>query len=241
MIYSRRGLHGQLTEQLGRRIVSGEVDEGAILDVTAIESEFGVSRTVVRETFRALATKGLLDARPRVGTFVLPRGRWNLLDSDVMRWRADLELSPRLHVELDQLRHLIEPWAAREAALNHDHADLGLMRKHIEEMRKARDDGSLRGESVLEAHIDADVAFHASILAATGNELARSLVVVLDPLLRSRDALIPEGAQNENFLELHVAVVEAIESRDPDRAERAVLELLDEAAADLSSLRGGHG
>ena len=92
--FSRRGLHGQLADTIGRRILSGELAEGQILDVEKFESDFNVSRTVVREATKVLSAKGLLDARPRVGTYVRPRASWNLLDSDVMVWRA--EKSPAL-------------------------------------------------------------------------------------------------------------------------------------------------
>lgn len=236
-IYSRRGLHGQVFDTLGRRIVTGEFPEGAILDVEGLETEFRVSRTVVRETLRGLATKGLLDARPRVGTFVLPRHQWNLLDTDVMRWRGDAGPSVRLQSELDELRRLIEPWASRRAATNRTDDDVAELHHQVDLMRRSHEIATRDGSpSALPAHIDADLAFHSTILRATGNELADRLVVVLEPLLRSRNELIPETAQSAVFLELHAAVAAAIEAGDPDEAERTTTSLLDQAASDLSAV-----
>ncbi len=241
IIYSRRGLHGEVSDTLGRRIVTGEVPEGASLDVDGLGAEFQVSRTVVRETLRSLATKGLLDARPRVGTFVLPRSQWNLLDTDVMRWRGDAGPSARLQSELDELRRLIEPWASRRAATNRTDDDVEELHHQVDLMRQAHKSVTSDGSaSNLDAHIDADIAFHAAILRATGNELARRLVVVLEPLLRSRDELIPEAAQSPVFLDLHAGVAAAIEARDPAEAERATTYLLDQAASALSTVIAEH-
>ncbi|MCY7411658.1 MAG: GntR family transcriptional regulator [Salinibacterium sp.] len=86
--YSRRGIHGQVVDVLGLRILSGELLPGSVVDPEALSAEFGVSRTVVREAIKVLAAKGLMDARPRTGTRITERSRWRLLDTDVMNWRA---------------------------------------------------------------------------------------------------------------------------------------------------------
>jgi DNA-binding FadR family transcriptional regulator len=87
--YSNRGLGGQIVEDLGRRIVQGELPPGSTIDVDQLESQHAVSRTVVREAVKVLIAKGLLDARPKRGTFVRSATQWNLLDGDVMSWRDD--------------------------------------------------------------------------------------------------------------------------------------------------------
>ena len=45
-----------------------------------------MSRSAVREAIKMLKAKGLLHSRPKVGTRVEPRARWNLLDRDVLAW-----------------------------------------------------------------------------------------------------------------------------------------------------------
>jgi len=86
-----RGLHGVLVEILGQQIVDGTVDPGKPLVPEAVGEKYEVSRTVVRETLRVLETKGLIAARPNTGTRVRPIEEWNLLDADVLRWRASSE------------------------------------------------------------------------------------------------------------------------------------------------------
>src|SRR5690349_23211669 len=87
--YQGRGLHGEVVERLGRRILSGELNAGVTLDIPGLERELDVSRTVLREALRVLKSKGLVDARPKRGTFVQPRTEWLLLDHDVVRWQFE--------------------------------------------------------------------------------------------------------------------------------------------------------
>src|SRR5262249_16251624 len=85
--YPRRGLHGRVGQAVGQGIPQRINPPGDPLDVASLGAEFGVSRTVVREALKVLAAKGLVDARPKRGTFVRPRADWSLLDPDVLRWR----------------------------------------------------------------------------------------------------------------------------------------------------------
>jgi len=54
-----------------------------------LAEEFGVSRPVSREAFRALQGKGLLIARPKAGTRVSDPRTWNYLDPQVITWRLE--------------------------------------------------------------------------------------------------------------------------------------------------------
>lgn len=84
---SLRSLHQTLARELGIRIVRGAYKAGDFLEreIDACE-RLGVSRTAYREAVRALAAKGLIEARPKIGTRVLARERWHLLDPDVLSW-----------------------------------------------------------------------------------------------------------------------------------------------------------
>src|SRR5229473_6570900 len=75
--YPEQSLHGRVVHAMGRRIVSGDLQPGALLPA---ELELKASRTVVREAIKVLAAKGLVESRPKTGTRVRPTDSWNLLD-----------------------------------------------------------------------------------------------------------------------------------------------------------------
>src|SRR5207237_7585258 len=85
-------LHGTIARKLGISIVSGQYQPGDLLDSEIAASEqFAVSRTAYREAVRILAAKGLVDARPKVGTRINPQSKWALLDPDVLEWTFESE------------------------------------------------------------------------------------------------------------------------------------------------------
>src|SRR5215468_11184982 len=90
-------LHGTIARKLGISIVSGRLQSGDLLDGEIASSEqLAVSRTAYREAVRILAAKGLVDARPKVGTRIRPQSDWRLLDPDVLNWVFDSEPDPQL-------------------------------------------------------------------------------------------------------------------------------------------------
>src|SRR5579885_3379929 len=85
-------LHGTIARKLGILIVSGKYQPGDLLggEISSAE-QLAVSRTAYREAVRILAAKGLVDARPKVGTRVNPQSKWALLDPDVLEWTFESE------------------------------------------------------------------------------------------------------------------------------------------------------
>ncbi|MDP8912578.1 MAG: GntR family transcriptional regulator, partial [Pseudomonadota bacterium] len=120
-----RRLHGAIAHKLGVAILSGEYGPGDTLSGEVAFSEaLDVSRSAYREAMQVLAAKGLVESRPKAGTRVLPRERWNLLDPDVLAWAFTGEPDIQLVRSLFELRAIIEPAAARLAAERRDRADL---------------------------------------------------------------------------------------------------------------------
>ena len=118
---------------LGRRIVSGRYRPGDTLPIEPkIQQEFGVSRTAVREAVRLLAAKGLIASRPKVGTRVRPMAEWNMLDSDVLRWKIDQNPSEDFINALFEMREIIEPAAASLAAERASEAELAEMARAMD-------------------------------------------------------------------------------------------------------------
>ena len=80
-------LRGSLAQQLAVQILTGELPEGHMFPGEIEYAEqIGISRSALREAFRTLSAKGLVDSRPKAGTRVSPLRQWSLLDPDLLAW-----------------------------------------------------------------------------------------------------------------------------------------------------------
>jgi DNA-binding FadR family transcriptional regulator len=218
-------IHQSIARQLGMSILSGKVQPGDTLGGEIEESNaLGISRTAYREAIRILIAKGLLDSRPKAGTHVTPRRRWNMLDPDVLAWMfagADAEAPETMRFvrDLFELRGLIEPAAAALAARRRSDEQLSAMRAGLEGMR-------LHG-LLSAAGQAADKDFHAAILDAGRNEALASLTVSIGAAVRwTTDFKMRIRPDPRDPLPEHEAVFEAIEQRDEAGASAAMHELL---------------
>ncbi len=161
-------LHQSIARTLGMAIVSGAYQPGDSLEGEIEQSlAMGVSRTPYREAIRILTAKGMLESRPKSGTRVTARSRWNLLDPDVLAWTFSGEPDPGFVKGLFELRGVIEPAAAGFAARRRSEAQLAAMQTALNQMAD-------RGLST-EAGQAADQEFHRLILESAGNEVLSTL------------------------------------------------------------------
>lgn len=226
-----RGLHGQVVNELGARIVSGRLLPGEPIDLAEVEKELGISRTVLREALKVLTGKGLVDARQKRGTFVRPRTDWHMIDADVLSWLLAGQSVGELLRQLDEVRSIVEPASARLAALNRDDRDLAALTAALRAMEEADPAGP-------EA-VEADLLFHRQLLAASHNELLLNMATMIEVGLAARDALVHNGDTVPDPIPAHRAVVEAVAAGDADAAENAVRTLLAQAAEDAEVIHRG--
>lgn len=231
--FSRRGLHGQVVNLLGERIIKGELAPGERIDLDGLLEELKISRTVLRESIKVLTEKGLLEARPRYGTYVTERKEWRLLDEDVMSWRSAGEPDALLVHELGEVRQIFEPSAARLAAVRRTERQLYAMAVALTSMQASVAAGKA-GEIA-----DADAAFHRAILGASGNELLERFEVMLEPALHARNRLMVHQNSGHVFLEHHGNVYRAIADGDGDAAFTAMATLTSAAMVDAENIIRG--
>ncbi|MBW8879898.1 MAG: FadR family transcriptional regulator [Asticcacaulis sp.] len=161
-------LHGALAHRLGVDILKGVYRSGEVLP-NEIESSstLDISRSAYREAIRILAAKGMVESRPKTGTRVTERSRWNLLDPEVLGWMFETEPDPEFIKALFELRLITEPAAAELAAARRSDAQIETMRRSLDIMR--------RETLETEAGRRADLDFHHALIEATDNEALASL------------------------------------------------------------------
>ena len=201
-----RGLHGQLVQQLGQMIVAGELGSDRPLVPEEIGHRFEVSRTVVRESLRVLEAKGLVSARPNVGTRIRPVQEWNLLDPDVIEWRAQGPLRTDQARELAELRQAFEPLAAHLVA-ERGGALPEPVRARLGELADMLAESAAAVDAALYARVDAE--FHALLLQATDNRMLEHLSVVVYGALeitgvRAGCEALPANARSHEELVEHI-------------------------------------
>lgn len=224
-----RRLHGAIAHKLGTAILSGQYQPGDTLSgEVAFAEELEVSRSAYREAIQVLTAKGLVESRPKAGTRVLPRNRWNLLDPEVLAWAFAGEPDVEFVRSLFELRAIVEPAAARLAAERRDKADLKAMKEALAAMR--------RHTLATEAGRAADRDFHNAILHATRNDALMVLSASIGAAVnwttqfKQRSRALPR-----NPIPDHLRVYEAIAAGDPAEASDAMRVLVDLALEDTRS------
>ncbi len=225
------GLHARVLDDLGTAICGGELPPGSILNIDELVDRYAVSRSVVREVLRVLASIGFIETRRRVGVMIRTPDAWNVFDPQVIRWR--LASAGRIGQirSITELRTAVEPHAAWLAAerIGHDDASelVGLAAK-MWAAGKAGDE---------ERFLRLDIEFHRRVLAASGNEMFVKLQDLVAEVLSGRHHynLMPHHP-HEQALQLHADVAQAIQRRDGDRARSAMVEIMEHAFDEMKAI-----
>ena len=225
-----KNVHGGTVDLLGEAIVTGRYPVGSSLPPEPVLcDELGVSRTVVREAVKSLIAKGLLVTGPKVGTRVLAEEQWNWFDPDVVAWQSRAGLSREFLRDLQELRRLVEPVAVRLAAERATAADIAEIEAAYAGMKHAIEEGG--------DYVSNDLRFHQGLLRACHNRMVAHMSKALGALLRTSFEIStarPDGPSQS--LPLHRAVLDAVIARSPQKAERAIIELIEGANDDIEEV-----
>ena len=206
----------RLTQLFGKRITHGDFAPGVALPSEAeLCQQFGVSRNVIREVVKVLATKRLIDAQRNRGLFVMPAERWNYLDADVLEWTLENGSHPTLIRSLIEVRGLIEPTISRWAAERATALDLVDIEASFNEMAA--------NPSRLDIFHEADIRFHRAVLISSHNVVMQQLSDAVSALQRAIfDATFVREAEHMALtIQEHRDLFEAIRRKLPDTAEAA--------------------
>jgi DNA-binding FadR family transcriptional regulator len=219
------GGHNEVAAILACEIIAGARPAGSRLPtVEEMYERFGVSRVMVREVTKTLTAKGLVSAKTKVGTLVLPPERWNWFDPDFLAWRVRVGLDAEFFNQLTQMRRAVEPRAAALAAEQSSASVIVDLRSALDAM--AHSDGSNR------EFAQADLQFHVTVGAASGNPLFRSFASVVETALAASLSLTAPLSREAVAITVarHRSIVDAIEAGDPDGAAQAMLGVINEGS-----------
>lgn len=222
-----KNMHGNTLDVLGFAIMSGRYLPGqAIPPEPLLGEEYGVSRTVIREVVKSLGAKGLVSARPKIGTRVLARDRWNWFDPDVIIWQSRVGLTPEFLRDLQDLRRIIEPAAVRLAAERATADDIAEIETAYAGMKDAVENGG--------DYVTHDLRFHQGLLKACHNLMLAQMSKALSALLRTSFEISTTRKDGPAIsLPLHRKVLDEVIAHRPEQAESAILRLIDGARDDI--------
>jgi len=229
-----RNIHDHVIDELGKRIVGGQLHQGEVLPrEEQLAERMDVSRTTLREAIKVLAAKGLVESRPKVGTRVRDSRFWHQLDANVLAWRCASMPTEDFVRKLVDMREMIEPSAAAAAARYCNSRQWEVLEAAYASMEAA---------TSLDEWTVADLDFHEAVLSATNNELMIALFSVIETSLGTFFALSARTAKNFKYsLPHHHKVLEAIRHRQPDAARRAMQHMVADARLNMKQHGQGHG
>ncbi|MET8472246.1 GntR family transcriptional regulator [Streptomyces sp. NPDC004856] len=195
-------MQAKVAEELRRMIISGELPPRSSLSEMTLSQTFGVSRTPIREALKQLQIEGLVEVRPRVGTFVAVPSRREI-------------------TELFQMKELLEGAAARLLAFR---GNVPEVERLATTMREA-DEAVRAGDSETYEKLVHD--FHELIIVGADNSKLeahyRTLMNQLAYARLVRTSLAQPGRLSESDHEHH-RVLDLILAKDGDGAERVMRE-----------------
>lgn len=204
------------TEEVTRRLIglinSGGLKPGDRLPPErALAAQLQVGRTTIREALKLLTLSGLLEARRGSGTFV--RENYFNFVAHHIHWPTLLRARD---VDLIfEVREALEVQTARlaaERATPEETEAIAVYRNLLE--LGARD---------VQRETEIDIEFHRAIAIAAHSDLLLQLLFSVEDLLREYIALSTTMTDNvRSTVQEHEAVFEAIRSRDPEAAARAM-------------------
>ncbi len=185
----------EVYDHIKAEILTGKLTSGERLAEIALAERLGVSRTPVREAVQRLVQDGLVEVEANKGAKV----------------RA---LSISQIEETYAVREALDGLAARLAAEHRTEADLLRMRDALDKLETSPMDAYLEQVAI-------DLEFHAAIANASRNTVLDGVLRGISETVTRVKQLTRETNQTLETRTDHHAILNAIQGRDPEAAERA--------------------
>lgn len=198
-------------EILRKRILNHDYPPGFRLDLATLEAQLGVSRTPLKEALHRLEVEGLVEIRPRRGTFVA-------------------EIDPTEVAETFDVRRVLELYAVELAVQQASSAEIAELRARIADMRRLRKTDDF--QSFIDQYILLDHEFHRFIVNLAHNKRLAEIHQQIDvhvQIARLRQKFTK--ADLESTEAEHEAILQAFERRDVQALLKALNEHIERSKA----------
>jgi DNA-binding FadR family transcriptional regulator len=211
----------RITRELETRLIEGVWVPGErIPSERALALSLGVARSTVRAALQRLVARGLLKTRAASGVYVSDRLQTGLISP----WRQLVSDHPELRPDMLEFRLMLEGTTAYLAAVRATDEDLARLAELVDGLVDAHE----RGDTVRESRLDGD--FHTALANASHNAMLRHLQGSVVKMLHEHISLNNSGLfelreqASETILAHHLALWEAIRTRQPEAARRIMRE-----------------
>lgn len=228
---TRRKLSDEVLERLLRLISEGNLKPGdAMPSERELMERFGVGRPAIREAMQSLANMGLVSISHGERARVKELTAQSIIRQVDLSAHLMLQRSSSSLEQLKEARLFFERGMVREAAAKATAEDVAALRAIIAEQR------SLLGQA--EAFMAADMRLHTAIAAISGNPIFVSVSEAMLGWLKAyHTELLRWSGKETHTLAEHALIVDAIERRDADAAEQAMVQHLQRSSG-LYGLKG---
>lgn len=203
----------QVAALLVQRIVNGELRDGHAPSEMDICREFGLSRSVARETFKLLSSLDIIDVAQGRRNAVRPIAEWDYLNPLLVEWLPEDHVDQLLK-ELHEMRLLLEPELAAKAAAAISDDALALLRSELERMASLETDP--------DNYLEVDLAFHMAICQAADNRILDRIMYSARWLLSASRRVTNRHNELHKVTQAHARIFAAIEAHDPEAARQAM-------------------
>lgn len=202
----------QIADNLAEYIQTSDIAVGQKLPTeAALCSEYGVSRSTVREAFCLLQSSGMVELRTGRGAFVASK---QSADSNIEDW---FKANGAKMWDIVELRSALEPLAARMMAQRCTDEQIAHLLRIHSRFLKAAENGDK------EEAAKHDARFHSYIAEKSGNELLQVFSRQLNHAIEmycQRTYLLP--GHLSGAVAPHSEIARAIQNRDPEASEQAM-------------------
>lgn len=192
---------------LRRRILSHDYPPGFRFDLSAIETQLGISRTPLKEALHRLEVEGLVEIRPRRGTFVV-------------------SIDPKEVAETFDVRRALELYAAGIAVQEATDSEIQRLKGLATEMRHLLENNDY--QSVVEKYIHLDHTFHNLLVELARNKRLIEIYKQIDvhvQIARVRQKFTRSDSKHTESE--HDAILAALERRDAPALAKALSDHID--------------